>query len=167
MSETTCSVASLGRELPIATGTSTLTSAARAKQDELGVEKFHAWINVQYGMRIDWINACAWLEAQTEDVLKYYAPPQNGVDEYQYFCGISGTYSDASVESFSEMDALVGELTRQFGGAVVRWVFVFRELPQSQIDAENPNVRNWPYRAGGGEFRRPAALPWEAGNRLI
>ena len=107
-----------------------IAEAVRGKQEALGVEKFHAWIDVQYGRRIDWINACAWLKAQTEYVMKYYVPPQNGVDEYQYFCGISGTYSEASVEFLSEMDALVGELTRQFGGAIVRWVFAFRDVPE-------------------------------------
>jgi hypothetical protein len=107
----------------------------RQKQDELDVAQFHTSITVQYGTRNEWTNACSWLKAQTEDVMRFYKPPQNGSDEHYYFCGISRTDDEASVESLTALHNLIGELTRQFGGSIIRWNFNFHDHSRGQSDA--------------------------------
>lgn len=104
-----------------------IAKLVQQQQDALDVAQFHTMITVQYGTRIEWINACAWLNAQTEGVMQFYLPAQNGTDESYYFCGISGTYDEASVDSLSAVQVLTNELTRQFGGAITRWMFNFHE----------------------------------------
>jgi membrane-associated protease RseP (regulator of RpoE activity) len=104
-----------------------IAELVQQRQGALSVTQFHTMLTVQYGTRIEWMNACSWLNAQTEDVMRFYAPPQNDTDEFYYYCGISRTYTEASVDSLSVVHELTNDLTRQFGGAITNWSFSFRD----------------------------------------
>ena len=113
-----------------------IANRVQERQDALRVAQFRTMIGVQYGRRIEWINACAWLKAQTAKVMIFYKPPQNGSAEYHYFCGVSKVYREASDDSLSDLHTLINELTRQFGGATTSWNFDFREYLEHENDTE-------------------------------
>ena len=113
-----------------------IVERVQQRQRELDIAQFHSAVTVQFGTRVEWSNACAWLTEQTEKVMQYYVPPQNGNDEYYYFCGPSGTYTGVSVDALSEVDQLVNDFARQFGGSIVRWVFIMRDISEEAKDVE-------------------------------
>ena len=113
-----------------------IAERVQRRQAELGVAEFRASVSVQFGTRTEWTNACSWLKEQTEQVLAFYVPPQNGNDEYYYYCVVSESYAEASVDALSSIDQLVRDFARQFSGAVKLWSIRFRDDASSENDAE-------------------------------
>ena len=98
-----------------------VVASVQRRQKALGGPTIHLAVRVQFGTRDEWTNACSWMKAQRQRVSMHYVPRQAHNKETKYFCMVMEELDSLSEKTVHDLQRLIDDFTRQFGGAQHAW----------------------------------------------